>query len=83
MADKDTTKILTSEQETTVRFQLAYGVGMIIVSLVVFWICSQIFTADLKYAVLAIGVILALTWMRDGLMMLADVAINIMKLKER
>ena len=79
MVKEDTTKLFTRDQETTVRFQLAYGTGMIIVALITFWICSQIFTVDIKYAVLAIGIILALTWFRDGLMILADVAINIMK----
>jgi hypothetical protein len=79
---EDTTKLLTGEEQTTVRFQLAYGTGMIVVALITFWICSQIFTVDIKYAVLAIGAIVALGWLRDGLMLLADVAISIMKNRE-
>ena len=82
MTSEDTTKLLTREEQTTVRFQLAYGTGMIAVALVTFWICSQIFTVDLKYAVLAIGAIVALGWLRDGLMLLADVSISIMKNRE-
>ena len=82
MVAEDKTEILTGEQETTVRFQLAYGVGMIIVSLVTFWIVSNVFTVDIKYAVLAIGAIVALAWMRDGLMILADVFINILKMRK-
>lgn len=82
MVKEDTTKLLTREEQTTVRFQLAYGTGMIAVALVTFWICSQIFTVDIKYAVLAIGAIVALGWLRDGLMLLADVSISIMKNRE-
>ena len=82
MVKEDTTKLLTREEQTTVRFQLAYGTGMIAVALVTFWICSQIFTVDIKYAVLAIGTIVALGWLRDGLMLLADVSISIMKNRE-
>jgi hypothetical protein len=79
---EDTTKLLTREEQTTVRFQLMYGTGMIAVALVTFWICSQIFTVDLKYAILAIGAIVALGWLRDGLMLMADVYISIMKNRE-
>lgn len=82
MVKEDTTKLLTREEQTTVRFQLAYGTGMIAVALVTFWICSQIFTVDIKYTVLAIGAIVALGWLRDGLMLLADVSISIMKNRE-
>jgi len=79
---EDKTKLFSDEQNTTIRFQLAYGTGMIAVALITFWICSQIFTVDIKYAVLAIGAIVALGWLRDGLMLLADVSISIMKNRE-
>jgi hypothetical protein len=82
MTREDKTKIFNDEENTTIRFQLAYGTGMIVVALITFWICSQIFTVDIKYAVLAIGAIVALGWFRDGLMLLADVSISIMKNRE-
>ena len=81
MTLEDTTKFFTSEETTTVRFQLAYGVGMIIIALVTFWIASGVFTADIRYVVLAIGAIIAIRWLMDGLTMLSDVSINIMKMK--
>ena len=73
----------TKDEETTIRFQLAFGTAMIAVAMVVFWAASRFQTVDLRFAFLFVTVILALTWLRDGLIMLSDVAINIMKMRQK
>jgi hypothetical protein len=70
---------ITGEAATTIRFQILFGVGMLGISMLAFFIISQVWTMDLKYIVLAIGALVAIGYLRDALMMLADVAIVIMK----
>jgi len=71
----------TKEQETTIRFQILFGIAMITVALVLFWAASQFQTVDLRFAFLFVTVMLALTWLRDGLTMMADIFIVIMKMR--
>lgn len=70
---------LTSEQETTIRFQIIFGLGLLAVSMLAFFIVSQVWTMDIRYVVLSIGALVAIGYLKDALMMLADVAIVIMK----
>lgn len=74
--------IFTKEEETTIRAQIIYGTGMLLVSLVTFWAASTYATVDLRYAFLFTCVLLAVTWMLNGLTCLADVYINIIKRRE-
>jgi hypothetical protein len=72
---------ITGEQATTIRFQILFGTSMIAVALVLFWAASQFQTVDLRFAFLFVAVMLALTWLRDGLTMVADVFIIILKVR--
>jgi len=72
---------ITGEAATTIRFQILFGTAMITVALVLFWAASQFQTVDLRFAFLFVTVMLALTWLRDGLTMMADVFITIMKVR--
>ncbi len=74
--------IFSKEEETTIRAQLIYGTGMLLVSLVIFWAASNYSTVDLRYGFLFTCVLLAVTWMLNGFTTLADVYINIIKRRE-
>lgn len=74
---------ITGEQATTIRFQLIFGLGFLAVSMLAFFIVSQVWTMDLKYVVLSIGALVAIGYLKDALMMLADVAIVIMKTRQK
>jgi hypothetical protein len=74
---------ITSEQATTIRFQILFGTAMIAVALVLFWAASQFQNVDLRFAFLFVTVMLALTWLRDGLTMMADVFIIILKMRQK
>lgn len=71
--------IFSKEEETTIRFQLIFGLIGLIVAMVAFWAASQFNTVDLRYGFLFACVLVAITWLKESLFMLADVAINIMK----
>ena len=47
-----------------------------------FWAASQFDVVNLKYGFLFVCVLVAITWLKESLFMLADVAINIMKNRE-
>ena len=70
---------ITGEAATTIRFQIIFGLGLLAVSMLAFFIVSQVWTMDLRYVVLSIGALVAIGYLRDALMLLADVAIVIMK----
>lgn len=70
---------ITGEQATTIRFQIIFGLGLLAVSMLAFFIVSQVWTMDIRYVVLSIGALVAIGYLRDALMLLADVAIVIMK----
>lgn len=74
-------KMLSNEQQVTLRFQMIYGTAITAVALVVFWASTYVWTIDLRFCMFLTMIILALTWLKDGLIMLADVAIVVMKLK--
>jgi hypothetical protein len=79
---KDPTILLNPEQQNTIRFQLAYGVGMLGIALVTFWVCSQYQTVDLRYAFFFVSALVALTWLLNGLTMLSDVFITLLKIRQ-
>jgi hypothetical protein len=74
--------IFSKEEETTMRFQLIFGLIGLAVAMVGFWAASQFLTVDLKYAFLFVCVLVSVSWLKESLFMLADVAINIMKKRE-
>jgi FtsH-binding integral membrane protein len=74
--------IFSKEEETTMRFQLIFGLIGLAVALVGFWAGSQFDTVNLKYGFLFVCVLVSITWLKESLFMLADVAINIMKKRE-
>lgn len=74
--------IFSKEEETTIRFQLIFGLIGLVVAMVAFWAASQFNTVDLRYGFLFACVLVAITWLKESLFMLADVAISIMKNRE-
>ena len=74
--------IFSKEEETTMRFQLIFGLIGLAVAMVGFWAASQFNTVDLRYGFLFACVLVSITWLKESLFMLADVAINIMKNRE-
>lgn len=72
---------LTAEQETTIRFQIIFGLASLCVSLAIFWVASSFNIIDLRFGFLFLCVVVAAKWLLDGLTMLADVFIVIMKWK--
>ena len=72
---------LTKEEETTVRFQVLFGVIGLAIALVAFWGASQFATVDLRYGFLFVCVLVAITWLKESLFLLADVFINILKMR--
>ena len=74
--------IFSKEEETTMRFQLIFGLIGLAVALVAFWAASQFDTVDLRYGFLFACVLVAITWLKESLFTLADVAINIMRNRE-
>ena len=74
--------IFTKEEETTMRFQLIFGLIGLAVAMVSFWAASQFDTVNLKYGFLFVCVLVAITWLKESLFMLADVSISIMNNRE-
>jgi hypothetical protein len=74
---------ITGEAATTIRFQIIFGLGLLAISMLAFFIVSQVWTMDIRYVVLSIGALVAISYLRDALMMLADVAIVIMKTRQK
>jgi hypothetical protein len=72
---------LTKEQETTIRFQLIFGIAGLVVALATFWVGSTFNIIDLRFGFLFLCVIGAGKWLLDSFTMLADVFIVIMKWK--
>lgn len=72
---------LTEEQSTTIRFQLIFGLFCLCVALAIFWVASTYNVIDLRFGFLFLCVVIAGKWMLDGLVMLSDVFIVIMKWK--
>jgi len=72
---------LTKEQETTIRFQIVFGIAGLIVALATFWVGSTFNIIDLRFGFLFLCVVIAGKWMLDSFMMLSDVFIVIMKWK--
>jgi uncharacterized Tic20 family protein len=73
----------TEEQSTTIRFQIAFAVFSIVVSLVLFWAASTYASVDLRYGFLFLAVMLALVYLKEGLIIFADVFIVITKMLHR
>ena len=70
---------ITGEQATTIRFQLLYATGLLAIALLGFFVTSQVWVMDLKYVIFAIGGLVAIGFLKDSLIMFADVFIVIMK----
>jgi len=72
---------LNKEQEMTIRYQLIFGLFGLIVALAAFWVGSTYNIIDLRFGFLFLCVLVAGKWMLDSLMMLSDVFMVIMKIK--
>jgi len=70
---------ITGEAATTIRFQLLYATGLLAIALLAFFVTSQVWVMDLKYVLFAIGALVAIDYLKDSLIMFADVFIVIMK----
>jgi hypothetical protein len=72
---------LNEEQETTIRYQLIFGLAGLCVALATFWVGSTYNIIDLRFGFLYLCVVLAGKWMLDSFVMLSDVFVVIMKIK--
>lgn len=72
---------LNKEQEITIRYQLIFGVAGLCVALAAFWVGSTYNIIDLRFGFLFLCVLMAGKWMLDALLMLSDVFVVIMKIK--
>ena len=74
---------ITGEQATTIRFQLLYATGLLAIALLGFFVVSQSWTMDIRYVVFAVGALVAIAYLKDSLIMFADIFIVIMKMRQK
>jgi uncharacterized membrane protein len=72
---------ITGEQATTIRFQLLYATGLLAIAMLGFFVVSQSWTMDIRYVVFAVGALISIAYLKDALIMFADIFIVIMKMR--